>query len=71
MDEIFFLHFNRTLIRPIVEYGNAIWCPHLKKDIVAIEKIQRRAIKIVPTLGYLLYKEILQRLHLTTLGVRR
>ena len=66
-----FLHTYKTLIRPIVEYGNVIWCPHLKKDIVAIKKIQRKANKIVPTLRYLQYKEILQRLYLTTLEVRR
>ena len=71
MDENFFLHLYKTLIRPIVEYGNVIWCPNLKKDIVAIEKIQRRATKVAPTLRYLPYKERLQRLYLTTSEVRR
>ena len=41
------------------------------KDIVAIEIIQRRAIKIVPTLWYLPYKELLQRLYITTSEARR
>ena len=71
MDEKMFLHLYKTLNRPIVEYGNVIWCTHLKKDIVANEKIQRIATKVVPTLMYLPYKEILQHLYLTTLAVRR
>ena len=71
MDEKIFLHHYKTLIRPIVEYGNDIWCPHLMKDIAAIEKIQHSATKIVLTLRYLPYKEILQRLYLTTLEVRQ
>ena len=71
MDEKMLLHLYETLIRPIVEYGNVIWYPHLKKVIVAIEKIQRRATRIVPTLRYLQYKERLQHLYLTTLEVRR
>ena len=66
-----FLHLSKTWIRPIVEYGNVIWCPHLKKDIVAIEKIQHKATAIVPTLRHKPYKEILQHLYLTTLEVRR
>ena len=71
MDEKMFLHLHRTLIRPIAENVKVIWCPHLKKDIVAIEKIPCRATRIVSILRYLPYKEILQRLYLTTLKVRR
>ena len=57
------------MARPIEEYGNVIWCPHPKKDIVANEKIQRRAIKIISILKYLPCKEILQCLNFTTLKV--
>ena len=71
MDEKIFLHLFEAMVRPIAKYGNVIWCPRLKKDIVAIEKLQRRASTIVPTLRYLPYKERLQRLYLTTLEVRR
>ena len=31
-----------SLVRPHVEYCAAVWNPHLKKDIDAVEKIQRR-----------------------------
>ena len=36
----------KSLVRPIFEYWSpVVWCPHLKKDSNALEKIQRRASK--------------------------
>ena len=40
--EIFALLF-KSRVRPILEYGNTIWSPRLKKDIDAIERVRRRA----------------------------
>ena len=44
--EIFTLLF-KSRVRPILEYGNTIWSPGLKRDIDAIERVQRRATKTV------------------------
>ena len=31
-----------TYVRPLVEYNSVVWSPHLKRDIVAIEKKYRK-----------------------------
>ena len=36
-----------SLVRPVLEYGAAIWDPHLGKDISSIEMVQRRAARFV------------------------
>ena len=59
----------KTLIRHILDYGNLIWYPTLKKNIRAIENVQRRITKVLLELSQL--KERLQRLSLTTLLYRR
>ena len=61
----------KTLIRPILDYGNLIWFPTLKKDIRAIENVQRRITKILSELSNLFYEERLKRLSLSTLLYRR
>ena len=41
------------------------------KDIIAIENVQRRATKYMPTLKVLSYEDILRKLQLPTLRCRR
>jgi len=48
-----------------------IWNPHLKKDIVHIEKIQRRATKPVHGFNKMSYKQRLEALGLYSLQRRR
>ena len=38
----------KALVRPHLEYGNVIWGPFFRGDIIAIEKVQRTASKLVP-----------------------
>jgi hypothetical protein len=61
----------KALVRPHLEYANQVWAPHLKKDIVAIENVQRRATKLIPGFKDLDYSERLRRLKLPTLAYRR
>ena len=54
-----------SLVRP-----HQSWAPHLKKDISTLEKVQRRAIRLIPELSQLPYEERLKALNLTTLEDR-
>ena len=65
------MNLYKTLIRPILDYGAAVWCPHQKTDIIKIEKIQRRATKMIRKLRNLPYEERLRRCNLTSLETRR
>jgi len=60
-----------SLVRPHLEYGSSVWHPHLKRDITAIEKIQRKGTKFIPSLRHLPYQDRLRQLHLPSLTYRR
>ena len=57
----------KTIVRPIVKYGNVIWGPHLALDRQSLEKIQRRATKLIPTLHHVPYTDRLALLKLPSL----
>lgn len=44
VSEFFLLY--KSLVRPIIEYAVPVWCPFLVKDIVLLEKVQRRASRL-------------------------
>jgi ribonuclease P/MRP protein subunit RPP40 len=61
----------RTYIRPHLEFAVSAWCPFLRRDIVALEKMQRRVSRTPKALKGVDYNERLKRMSLTTLEVRR
>ena len=71
IDQETFLYLYKGLIRPKLEYAQAVWNPHLQGSIYAIEAVQRRATKLVPGFSNLEYSERLRKLNLTTLSCRR
>ena len=71
LDERTFLTLYKSLIRPLLEYGNTVWKPYYKKDSEALEKVQRRATKLVPRIKDLPYPSRLKVLQLPTLIYRR
>ena len=71
LNESTFTQLFKALVRPHLEYAAAVWFPHLRRDIDAIEAVQRRATKQIPGLSQLDYPERLKRLKLPTLTFRR
>ena len=59
---------SKVLVRPHLQF----WSPYLRKDILALEGVQRRFTRLIPGLrGGLAYEERLSRLGLYSLEFRR
>ena len=61
----------KALVRPHLEYGNLIWGPFNRTDEKLIERVQRRASKLVKDIRHLTYQERLRILNLPSLYHRR
>ena len=61
----------KAIVRPHLEYCIQAWRPYRKKDIDKLERIQRRATKMIPELRDLSYESRLLQCGLTTLEPRR
>ena len=58
-----------TIVRPILEYGNVVWGPNYKLDEDLVEKVQRKATKLVPSIRHLSYNERLRCLARVALAI--
>ena len=61
----------KALVRPQLEYCVQVWRPYLKKDIEKIEKVQRRATRMISECSKLSYEDRLNITGLPTLEARR
>ena len=61
----------KSLVRPILEYGNVTWGPFNRHDQQAVERVQRRATRLVPSLRNHSYVDRLKALDLPSLYHRR
>ena len=66
-----FVTLYKHLIRSHLEYNNSVWSPHKKSDIEKLERVQKRATKMIPSMPKISYPDRLRKLKLPTLTYRR
>jgi len=66
-----FVVLYKSLVRPHVEYADTVWAPKRMCDIEKIEKVQKKATKLITGLSSRPYEERLRALELPTLRYRQ
>jgi len=70
-DSYVFPRINRTYVRPLLEYSVQAWNPSKVEDINTLEKVQRRALRMINDQGDASYETKLRNIGMTTLQARR
>ena len=69
-----FIYLYTALVRPILDYGSTIWNPYTDKDILTLEKIQRKFIRFIrfkSNMSYISYEPLCHNLSIPLLINRR
>jgi len=65
-----FVLLYKTMLRSHLDCCCSVWAPYKKGDIEALEKVQKRATQILPSLRHISYPDRLKVCKLTTLHKR-
>ncbi|MBA5248939.1 MAG: hypothetical protein FE834_05320 [Gammaproteobacteria bacterium] len=71
LDEDVVRRLYTSLARPLLEYGNVVWSPLYRKDAESIERIQRRATKLVHGFDAIPYEQRMRHLKIPSMYYRR
>ena len=66
-----FIFLHKTYVRPYLEYCVQLWCLYLPQNIDTLEKVQKRATKLVRELAKIPYESRLRELRIYSLYCRR
>jgi ribonuclease P/MRP protein subunit RPP40 len=66
-----FVLLYKAMVRSHLDYCSSVWAPYKKKDIDALERVQKRATKLIKGFNKLTYYERLKKCCLPTLTYRR
>lgn len=70
-EQSFLVPLYKSLVRPHLDYSMQAWRPHLQKDIAVLERVQRRATRMIRECKGLDYESRLKKVGLTSLEIRR
>ena len=71
LDGDMLIQLYKSVVRPHLEYCNSVWSPLYKKDVQLLERVKRRATKLVPGMKDMGYADRLKALKLPSLVYRR
>ena len=54
-----FIMLYKSVVRSHLEYANSVWSPYRIQDIEALEKVQKRATKLITSFKHKSYEEFL------------
>ena len=59
------------MVRSLLDYCVSVWVRYKKGDIEVLEKVQKKATKVIPEIRYLSYRDCLKVCKLPTLHYRQ